>query len=350
VAGLPSFARERWAVDGIRPAARHAAFGALGRPQWLRRRLIAGTRHGSLAVRTLVPADGRALDLTGNNHDNLLVTGWSFAEPGGRWTDGREAVLALRHGASRGDGLPVRVVATSCVNALHPDLAVDVWANDVRIARWHFHHDRPGPREHSFVIPDAALRRTGTLELAFAMDATFEPVAHDVYGSDQRRLGLFVTEVTAGAPQVPGVFERPLLLGSGAADRIVLWEGFSQPDADGVWTDGPAGRVRLRVPHGRTGALAAVFDGVACGPGVDPAAVTVAVGGRPLQTTWTANGSSGPSLSVAIPGAGVAADGSLTIDLRAPGAAAVAGDDGRRLGIRLAALRLRPSPGDEPAT
>jgi len=75
------------------PAA--ALFAACGRPWRLRRWLVPASRDRDVAAVPALPAAGLALGLESGDTAHLGM-GWSWAEPGGRWTEGPEAVLRFR--------------------------------------------------------------------------------------------------------------------------------------------------------------------------------------------------------------------------------------------------------------
>jgi hypothetical protein len=94
--GLPSFARQRWGVEGTRAAVGYAAYAAAGRPARVRPWLVG--RHGGVAAAratggAVVGDDGVADLATGAG----FVAGWSFPEAG----EEREHVALDRPGGRR---------------------------------------------------------------------------------------------------------------------------------------------------------------------------------------------------------------------------------------------------------
>jgi hypothetical protein len=350
--GIPSRAREAWAVEGTPALARHAAFAALGAPAALRPRLLGGTRRRALASRELAVAGESPLHLgaDGDGRGSLLA-GWSFAEPHGRWTDGGEAVLAFALGDVARDDLMVRLGAESCVCEDHPRLTVDVWANDHHVASWAFAAGDAPRGALCCPVPARCLEDRETLELALAIQDPFSPLTTG-RARDSRRLGLFVREVAVGAPPVADALGRALVLAAGSADERILWEGWSVPESSGCWTDGPRGSIRLRVPPFEGDGLCALLGGIRCGPGVDPGAVSVSASGTPLPARWDGEQGGAPSLAVTIPRRCMGADGSLALAVHAPGATGGAPGDPRRLGVHVATLALAPGQavGADPAS
>jgi Uncharacterised nucleotidyltransferase len=194
VASIPSFARTRWRVEGLRGVTAQAAYHALGRPRWLRRSLLRRVRTRELSGRDLATVAAGSLDLRadGNLRESLLG-GWSFAESGGRWTDGSEAALALRATAPANE-MAVDVTTVPLLHPKHPALDVEVWVNDRYVATWAYRLDEEAPPRRRFVLSKESLAGRDVLEIAFVLRDPCRPMTLGV-SQDPRKLGLLVREL-----------------------------------------------------------------------------------------------------------------------------------------------------------
>ncbi|HEY7267969.1 MAG TPA: nucleotidyltransferase family protein [Solirubrobacterales bacterium] len=194
IASVPSFARERWRVEGIPGLVAQAAYAGLGRPPWLRRALVRRVRTRRVVAGELAGIDAASLDLrTEGAVRGSLVNGWSFAESEGRWTDGAEATLALRTSPRAGD-LAIDVTALPLLHPEHPALDVEVWANDRPVGVWGYRLDQEAPASRRLVLPQDSLARSDVLEIAFVLRDPCRPMELGL-SEDPRRLGLFVREL-----------------------------------------------------------------------------------------------------------------------------------------------------------
>jgi hypothetical protein len=194
VASIPSFARTHWRVDGIPGVAAQVAYSALGRPRWLRRSAVRRVRSRGPDVDELVRLDPGSLDLRDEEAvKGSLLRGWSFAEAEGRWTDGPEAALAVRTSEHAGD-LAIEVTGVPLLHPRHPDLEVEVWANDRFVDTWTYRLEEAAPPRRRIVVPQGALEGGDVLELGFVFREPCRPMALGL-SDDPRRLGLFVSEL-----------------------------------------------------------------------------------------------------------------------------------------------------------
>jgi hypothetical protein len=194
VASVPSFAREYWRVKGIRGMAAQAAYAGLGRPPWLREALVRRVRTRDVAADDLAGLDAGSLDLrTEAAVRRSLVSGWSFAESEGRWTDGVEATLALRTSAPAGD-LAIDVTALPLLHPEHPGLDVEVWANDRCVDTWAYRIEEQAPASRRLVLPEESLGHGEVLEIGFVFRDPCRPMELGL-SEDPRKLGLFVREL-----------------------------------------------------------------------------------------------------------------------------------------------------------
>ena len=190
---IPSYAKRRWRVEGLRGAAAQAAYAALGRPRWLRHSVLRRVRSQRLDASRLVGLDAGTLDLRlETDLGDSLLGGWSFAEAEGRWTDGTEAMLALRTAGRTGD-LAIDVMGTPLLHPRHPGLEVEIWVNDRYLDTWTYRIDQaaaPG----RVLIPRRSIENGEVLELGFVFRDPCRPMELGL-SDDPRRLGLFVSEL-----------------------------------------------------------------------------------------------------------------------------------------------------------
>jgi Uncharacterised nucleotidyltransferase len=193
LASIPSYAKRRWRVEGVRGAVAQAAYAALGRPHWLRRSVVRRVRSHRLDASRLVGLDAGSLDLrVETDVGESLLRGWSFAEAEGRWTDGSEATLALRTAGRTGD-LAIDVMGTPLLHPRHPGLDVEIWANDRYVDTWSYRIDEaaaPG----RVLLPSGSIDNGEVLELGFVFRDPCRPMELGL-SDDPRRLGLFVREL-----------------------------------------------------------------------------------------------------------------------------------------------------------
>jgi len=194
IVSVPSFAREHWRVEGVRGLAAQAAYAGLGRPRWLRQALVRRVRTRNVAADNLATLDSGSLDLRAEGAlGGSLVSGWSFAESDGRWTDGPEATVALRSSPTSAD-LAVDVTALPLLHPDHSALDVEVWANDRLVGTWAYRLDQEAPASRRVVLPADCLTRGDVLEIAFVLRDPCRPMELGI-SEDPRKLGLFVREL-----------------------------------------------------------------------------------------------------------------------------------------------------------
>ena len=158
VASIPSFARKRWRVDGVRGAVAQAAYAALGRPHWLRRSVVRRLRFQSLDASRLVGYDAGSMDLrVETDVRNSLLRGWSFAEAEGRWTDGPEAAIALRNPQVRSPISQSTSWGCRLLHPQHPAIEVEIWVNDRYVDTWTYRLEEAAP---SVVSPPSRRNRS----------------------------------------------------------------------------------------------------------------------------------------------------------------------------------------------
>lgn len=165
---------------------------AFGLPCW----------HGPCRGHDLLPGPALALGhplAMGDEAAGYLVGEWSTdAEPGGRWTQGRNAGLLARvTDIPPGQALVVRVRGHGYVPSSSKIPArIAVAANGHEVASW---APGPGPdRDLVARIPPVDMGPNGLLRLDFRIENPRSPASQGE-GADRRRLGLFVQSLTIEA-------------------------------------------------------------------------------------------------------------------------------------------------------
>ena len=161
-------------------------------------------RRPDCAFRFLIPpaplALGDAIRLgSAGNADAYLATGWSDAEPTGRWTDGPQATVQMGvAGLPAGEDLAVALTGYGYVPGGAGPTRVTAFANDRRIARWLFN---PGTSQDVHgVIPRDAIGPGGAIKLDLVIANPRRPSSEQAT-SDTRDLGIFVEAITVtGVP------------------------------------------------------------------------------------------------------------------------------------------------------
>lgn len=194
IASIPSYAKSRWRVEGVRGATAQAAYAALGRPRWLRRSVLRRVRTRGFDPGRLVGLDAGSLDLRiDTDVGESLLGGWSFAEAEGRWTDGTEAALALRTSRRNGD-LAIDVMAIPLLHPRHPGLEVEIWVDDRYVETWAYRLGEEAPPARRVHLPRGSLEPSDVVEIGFVFREPCRPMELGL-SDDPRRLGLFVKEL-----------------------------------------------------------------------------------------------------------------------------------------------------------
>jgi hypothetical protein len=128
---------------------------------------------------------------TDGNSAPYKVSGWSDAEPTHSWTNGVEAVLALRIPATTTPlTLKMKMDGSTKIPEI-PSQPVEVYANGEKIADW----DVRGLAEYSASIPSSISTNGGLLTLTLKIPKAFSPRAVGS-GQDPRVLGLACVELS----------------------------------------------------------------------------------------------------------------------------------------------------------
>jgi hypothetical protein len=188
--GALPFLQHAWRLDAPGNALTYGAAAALARPAALRRWWLLRPRRRVLAALRLRPFAPGVLSFA-EPLDDSLVYGWSEPEPGGRWTDGTEAVVALDLSQPPQGDLQIAADATPLLAQRRRSIAVDVWVNERFAARWRARLGREGAEPWRCTVPAGALAGARQLVITLVIRRPRRPA--DIADSpDRRRLGIFV--------------------------------------------------------------------------------------------------------------------------------------------------------------
>lgn len=195
-----------------------------------------------------------------------FVAGWSWLEvTGGRWSDGRIAVIQLPSVQAQGGLVALRLAARPFVPwPGHPlTLHVDAGCGCQRIL--------VTPLTRGITVP-ARVDGDGFVTAGFSFDLPERDPTHP----DPRRLALFVSDINVASIDTR---ELPVELDLCAASRPAeLGSGWSATESGGTWTDGHDAYLSIGVEPGfKTARLELELAGIAPGDGVSAA---IALSGR----------------------------------------------------------------------
>jgi hypothetical protein len=123
------------------------------------------------------------------------VSGFSFPEAHGVWTDGDTAVMVVRVDAPAPE-VQLEFLTDAFVRADHSRLEVDVFANAARVATWSFEHPSVPSWRRAAVTPSA----DGVVVLTFAIRTPTSPSALGE-GADARALGIALSQLRIAVPE-----------------------------------------------------------------------------------------------------------------------------------------------------
>ena len=158
-------------------------------------------RNGYRRVRTVAQDDyytiyqtvriGETIGFSkGGNGADYLLRGWASQEEWGVWTNGSEAVIGMRpqfKERTAGD-LLLTIEARGFVSPKHPRLAVEVFANGIKVAGWQLSLE-VGAGELVARVPRALVLEEGNLRVTFIIKNPISPKELGI-SDDYRRLGL----------------------------------------------------------------------------------------------------------------------------------------------------------------
>lgn len=197
VRGLPSGAAklqfDHAILDAATPGVVVRQRIVFGVPCWLGSSADACSADALLAAGLL--DSGRTLDFSGNDPDRFLLTGWSAAEPGGRWTYGDTAGLRFRSVSKPGQDLPLEMQAGAFASRKYPlDVTLLAGAGDAGrlVAQWHIQTWQPALYRVS--LPAAAIAANGEVDLRLVINSARPPWRIDLPSG----LGLRVVSLQVG--------------------------------------------------------------------------------------------------------------------------------------------------------
>jgi hypothetical protein len=261
----------------------------LGNPGWLRR-LLGRDRYRMVPDPARLPKVGDELSLAGFSFDeSLLISGWSIAEPTGRWTLGHEATIAWSVRGHEGE-LELRIDGHAFLHKNAPTKSIKLWLNDRQVAHWQFRIDGGSPLPARIAIPAALTRNRDLLMLTFVIQSPCSP-AEVGESPDPRALGLHLRSISlTGAAlldtmqgilvnpswlhrviardryrvvpaldRLPQVGDDLNFVGS-TIDETALIAGWSHPEPTGRWTLGHEATIAWSV-RGHEGELELRVDG-----------------------------------------------------------------------------------------
>jgi hypothetical protein len=120
--------------------------------------------------------------------NELAVSGWSVAEPWGRWTEGERAALVFRLAAVPHSDVHVDLSVVPFLLPSHPRQHVEVFANGELIAQPTFQQGIAP--EIQLVIPQRAIASDGIVRLVFKLPDAISPAAAGMPGADPRKLSI----------------------------------------------------------------------------------------------------------------------------------------------------------------
>jgi hypothetical protein len=185
IAGVLATVLRSWAgVRQMTPALIIAAQAIVGRPAWLRR-ILGRDRYRILPDSDRLPKVGDTLKLDGPELDETpFIAGWSFPDPIGRWTHGREATIAW---CVRGQDQDLTLLIDG-IPAVHEKAhfqQIDLWANDRHLASWRFRPHALSPLPARILVPRYLILNRDVLMLTFL-----------IHHPNSRALGLHLHSLT----------------------------------------------------------------------------------------------------------------------------------------------------------
>ncbi len=171
------------------PARQTVTFGL---PCWLPSRFYLCPTIEPIAPPVLRSQDRETITFQGQEAA-YLGRGWSVAEPGGRWTEGRDAHLRFRlETMDRAISVVLAATGYNPGGSRPVDLAVAV--NGTIVGQQTLSSNTPVTL--TFAIPAAALKDADWIDLNLQIHNPRAPQTYDKTSRDDRELGLYVREVS----------------------------------------------------------------------------------------------------------------------------------------------------------
>ena len=160
--------------------------------------------------------------MAANDDDHVIfLSGWSYTETTGRWTEGPLAMLAIQRAPER-RGSFLRLEGLTIHAEPHKPQVIDVYSGWRRLARLSWKAGAPGtdvsfPVTHVIPLPPALFERE-VLTVLFHIRSPIAPA--DLSPSpDQRRLGLYLRDIRTISLCVRDAAAAALDLCHGSSDR-----------------------------------------------------------------------------------------------------------------------------------
>lgn len=125
--------------------------------------------------------------------DEVILNNWSFAEPTGRWTDGKDVSLRFYAGKAEANALLLTFYLNPYVTAAHPKQVANVSVNNGSAATWTFSDGSPAA-EQIRVPAEAVKAANGQIVVNFNFPEAVSPQQLG-NGSDNRKLAVFMRKV-----------------------------------------------------------------------------------------------------------------------------------------------------------
>lgn len=134
----------------------------------------------------------------GSEAEHLLGDGWAATEPTGAWTVEDTARIALRLADHNSGDVDVVLELAPFVTSDHPELAVEVWVREQRVAAQLFRYKEPAHPLH-VRLPAALVDEAGRATLELRLSEPARPI--DVgLSEDPRRLGVHLRSLAIREP------------------------------------------------------------------------------------------------------------------------------------------------------
>ena len=285
--------------------------------------------------------------MAANDDDHVIfLSGWSYTETTGRWTEGPLAMLAIRRAPGR-RGSFLQLEGLTIHAEPHKPQVIDVYSGWRRLARLSWKAGAPGtdvsfPVTHVIPLPPALFERE-VLTVLFHIRSPIAPADFSP-SPDQRRLGLYLRDIRTISLCVRDAAAAALDLCHGSSDRDVLWSGWSTSDSEGCWTDGHDALVRWISPRDLAGDAHLIIRGFAFSPGDVVLTGTISINGRRVGTLRQLDLASGPT-DLSLPIGAHPGEREINVHIhvdnpRSPREAGLSSDD-RRLGLFVQSIRIK---------
>jgi hypothetical protein len=275
----------------------------------------------------------------------FLGPGWSFPEEDGVWTDRSRALIRFRRPPELVESLRLTLHVVAFAPADGATQNVELWSDGRLLGQWIL-PDRVGQRLEVELPPGPP----GPMALDLRVAQPTSPVARGLDKTDDRALGLQIQgmEVALASGSdlrpLPPLAAGEVPVASGAPGLAFLGRGWSDAEADGVWSDGPKAEIRAERPPELAGPLRLAFTarGFAPGDGQDQR-VEVWLFGEKLEG-WTLRDREPKEVELDLP---AGPPGPIVLEVRVAQPASPVerglGTDPRKLGLKLEGFRVEPA-------